>query len=421
MHTGRRRDAGMGDNLRALADRVWGPNTDCSPVVVTMDQPPAGCLPVETYAVVPHPARARLLVPLGSRRAATAALWRYNAMKAPKTRMIRTSLAAGFSAGVGERFFRHLVVSVDRRVAPEELGEWLLLRHFAAELDTPTLLASMTVRRNNPNTKPTLQLFDPSGGAIGYAKLGWSPATRSMVRTESQALAALGGRLDRVVVPRLLAAGERSNTVYSIASPLPAELHRWTQDPASAPGHSLEVARSAGVSESRLAGSGYARQLRCHLDATASGAPESSRILSAWLDRLEDDPTPLAFGRWHGDWVSWNLGRVDGRVAAWDWEHSAADVPIGFDLLHWHFQHRLASADLARAIKALDLSVPALSRFGVSRPAQPLVASLYLLEMFLRAARLSVGGGGWNPKVYPAMLEVASVRDRSHTRGRPVE
>ncbi len=108
-------------------------------------------------------------------------------------------------------------------------------------------------------------------------------------------------------------------------------------------------------------------------------------------------------------------------MAAWDWEHSAPDVPIGFDLLHWHFQHRLATADLARAIKALDLSVPALSRFGLSRPAQPLVASLYLLEMFLRAARLSVGGGGWNPKVYPAMLEVASVRDRSQTMGRPVE
>jgi hypothetical protein len=41
-----------------------------------------------------------------------------------------------------------------------------------------------------------------------------------------------------------------------------------------------------------------------------------------------------------------------------------------------------------------------------------LVTSLYLLTMFTRAVRMAAEGAGWNPKIYPALLHVASTRDR---------
>ena len=50
----------------------------------------------------------------------------------------------------------------------------------------------------------------------------------------------------------------------------------------------------------------------------------------------------VAFGRWHGDWVEWNLAEADGELWAWDWAYSAPDVPFGFDLLQFfHLRHRI--------------------------------------------------------------------------------
>lgn len=407
--------AGAGENLRALVERVWHPSADgTSPVAVTTGgPPPPGHVTVETYAVVPHPARARFLLPLDTRRAAVASVWKYHSMKGPKTQAAAVTLAAALRTGAFHRLFPHrLVVSVDRRLPIDEYEQWLILRHLARELDGPPLLAGMAVRRMNPNAKPTLQLFDASGTPRAYAKLGWSDATREMIRTETDALIELDGRLETLIVPRLLGKGSWGDTTYSVASPLPEGLRRWTREPLAAPQVNLEVARSAAVTESTLAASSYRRRLLRDLDTTARGAPEASHVLGAWLNRLEQDRTPLTFGRWHGDWVPWNLGQLRSRPAAWDWEHSAADAPIGFDLLHWHCHQKLASTDLPAAVAVIDKVSGQLAAFGVPPESQGLVVSLYLLEIFVRNSKLAVGGGGWNPKVYPAMLSIAANRDR---------
>lgn len=406
--------AGAGESLRALVERVWHPSGDgASPVAVTMGPPPPGHVAVETYAIVPHPSRARFLLPLDTRRAAVASVWKYHSIKGPKTQAAAVTLAATLQAGAFHRLFPHrLVVSVDRRLPLNEYEQWLILRHLARELDGPPLLAGIAVRRMNPNAKPTLQLFDASGTPRAYAKLGWSDATREMIRTESDALVELDGRLKTLIVPSLLGKGSWGDITYSVVGPLPEGLRRWTREPLSAPQVNLEVVRSAAVTESTLAASSYRRRLHGALDSTASVAPEASQVLGAWLARLEQVRTSLTFGRWHGDWVPWNLGQLRSRPAAWDWEHSAADVPVGFDPLHWHFHQKLASTDLPAAVAVIDKVSGQLAAFGVPRESHGLVVSLYLLEIFVRNSKLSVGGGGWNPKVYPAMLSIAADRDR---------
>ncbi len=403
----------MNDKLSAVVGRVWAHSIDGStPLAVSLDREPAGHVAIETYAIVPTLERARFLVPIGSRPAAMGTLWAYHTMRAPQRRAAEATVAALFGAGVGGRVFpRRLVVSIDRRVPVTEHANWFILRHLADELGTGKLFAGLAVRRVQPNAKPLLELFDAAGQPQGYAKLGWSDATRQLVKAEADALVGLSGRLDQVIVPRLIAHSTWRDTQYSVTSPLPRGLRRYSKDPAAEPSATLDVAASSQITSSTLAESDYARDLRGELTTSVAGASEASHVLSDWLTRLERDPTVLRFGRWHGDWTPHNLGHAGARVAAWDWEHSRVGVPIGFDTLHWHFQRRLVKSDLTAAVREVRTRSAQLGNQCVPVTAQGLVASLYLLEMFVRTVKLAVGGGGWNARVYPQMLDVAARMD----------
>jgi hypothetical protein len=383
------------------------------PVAVCTSRPPEGHQIVEAYAVIPSSARPKLLLPLGSRAATVGSLRKYNAMKSPATRARQLALAGLFGTFAGSRVFRdRLFVTIDTRVPADEHGRWLIIPHLSGHLGGSHLHAAVTVRRNNPNVKPTLQLFSPSGAPMGYAKLGWSEATRELVRAEAAALSAVRGRLRVVDAPPLLASGDWQGTALALLGPLPEGLRRWTTDPFKAPEATLEVAHSTGAHEAPLATSEYAAEVRAQLSAMQAHAPLETKILCEWLDRLVALSEVLTFGRWHGDWVAWNLGSAGDRIAAWDWEHSADDVPVGFDVLHWHFQHTLPRLGLQAAVAEVDRVAPDLVKVGVRPEAGNLVASLYLLEMFQRSVRLSAGGGGWNPLLHPELLTVAAGRNR---------
>jgi hypothetical protein len=335
-------------------------------------------------------------------------------LKEGRERSARLALAAAFATGLGQQVFRHrLMVSVDERLAASEYEKWLVLPHLAAELGEPDLFAGIVVgRRPGGKVKPTLQLFAPSGRPAGFAKLGWSPRTKGSVRTESAVLASLGGRLGHLLVPSLLATGDWDELVYSVTSPLPPSVRRWTKAPDTAPQATLDVARSVPLTHAPLAGSQYARRLRADITEVAGHEARVAGVLGEWLDRLEPDPTVITFGRWHGDWVPWNLGRTDTRLVAWDWEYSATGVPVGYDVLHWHYQRSLFSGTLAEAVLEVDRAAQGLGSQGVALHARPLVASLYLLEIFLRTAKNSVGRN-WNPRIYPHLFELVSSRDRA--------
>jgi hypothetical protein len=319
-----------------------------------------------------------------------------------------------FGTGLGEKaFHRRLVVSIDRRIDPADYANWLVLAHLAANLGCERLLAGIAVRRVQPNAKPMLELFDPAGCARGYAKLGWSAATRQLVRTEADALLALHGRLHGIIIPDLATRGVFADTEYSVATPLPLGLRPWTTDPIDAPDVALEVAHAAEVYKGPLKDSAHAKCLREQLIAAEGTTPHASRVLLHWLARLEENPTELQFGRWHGDWTPHNLGSLDGRVVAWDWEHSKVDVPIGFDALHWHHQRALPRGGLVAAVADVLATSDRLGSLGVPPEARRLTASLYLLGLYLRTVTLAIGGGGWNSRVYPAMLDVADNMDRN--------
>jgi hypothetical protein len=278
------------------------------------------------------------------------------------------------------------------------------------------------VREPHPNRKPTLQLLDGAGRMRGYAKVGWSPLTRELVRNEAESLRACAASPPPGLgVPKVLAAGRWRDLDLVVTNPLPTAVRRHRDALRPPP-----VAVTAGLAATRgtralpLAASPYWSSVRdrvaeAEAAGDAEGAPaeraEITAVLTAAADRIQGrhGGTLMTFGRWHGDWVPWNLAWDGDRLFAWDWEHAGDDAPLGFDLLHWHFQvafirRRRPVAEAAARCGAL--AAPDLARLGITPAAAEALPPLYLLEAYLRAHHMRAVGAGWNPRFHPAMLRV---------------
>ncbi|MFV2011093.1 MULTISPECIES: hypothetical protein [unclassified Micromonospora] len=426
----RRRDDGLGWVTRAVFpdERVRLTLLPAGASQPALD--PADRL-LARYAVVPSPARARFLLPLGPRRVTAASVWAYNALRPLRVRLPRALLGLAARTGVLQ-VTRPAVLTVS--AGPGSAGQLTLVDDLAAHSGGARWYAAIGVRPPDPNHKPTVQLFDAAGRPRGYAKIGWNDATRELVRAEAAALAAVApvaGVGEYPMVPRLLAAGEWSGQAVTVVEPLPADVRGVGVGEPPQVAAVLAVARRGGAPAAPrpLAGSAFLDRLRrsaaaaagdsdgTAADAAAAGAldPLAGRRLAAAVERLAErfEQVRVEFGHWHGDWVPWNLGRYAGRLVAWDWEHSGPDVPVGFDLAHDAFQRKLVldGAPAASAAAAVDAQLHRLApALGVDAERRRLIVQSYLIEMWLRTWRLAAGGAGWNPALHPALLDVIEQR-----------
>jgi hypothetical protein len=410
--------AGVDDSLVWLIEQLWERPEQRPAVRVSTDGTvPAGYRPLERYAVVPSLARTRFLIPLATRRAAWASTARYNALRPTRVRLARSAIGAGMRLGLAQRALRdRVVVCVRERMDADGLTRLLPSAHLAEVLGEQVVMG-VGIGGQGPNRKPTLQLFARDGAAIGYAKVGWNELTRQLVRNEASALRARGARpLATVTVPELLAAGGWNGLELAVAAPLPPGVRRHRPPERRPPLEATrEIAALGGLQTLPLAESPYWVRTR-ELAARAGGGPDAD--LTSALERYQEfvqrhwADTTLTFGSWHGDWVPWNLAWKDGRLFAWDWEHSGDVVPLGFDLLHWHFWVAFAlerRGPVEAAGRSLTGGMPWLRDLGVSEPAARATAALYLLEVLLRCWRMQAEGAGWNPRFYPAILRALKV------------
>ncbi|MFI7429085.1 hypothetical protein ACIBPB_19030 [Micromonospora sp. NPDC049836] len=406
MQDPRNRQDGIGWVSRAIfADaRLWlGVASGPAP-------PPPGHRVVARYAVVPSVERAKFLLPLATRRVGAASTLAYNALRPPRVRANR--LAVGVLAGLGAtRLARMPVLTVAAPDAADPAE--LLLTASLARAEGRPLHAAIGIRPPDPHHKPTLQLFDDRGAAWAYAKVGWNEATRAMVRAEAAALRDLPrGGGDLPDAPRLLRELSWGDLAVTLVEPMPAGVRRLARPDRPEVAAMLAVARRGGppAAPRPLAGSPFLADLTAR--AERAGGPVVA-ALAALADR--DGATALEFGHWHGDWVPWNLGTHRGRLYAWDWENSGAARPVGFDLAHQGFQSALSLHGRPAAEAAGEMTA-ALARHGRSLGLDParcrLVADAYLVELWLRTAELAAGGGGWSPKLHPALLHVLAERLR---------
>jgi hypothetical protein len=329
----------------------------------------------------------RFLVPAGSRRAAASSLRSFNRLRPRRVRGRRAVLGTLAAAGATRLVARPVEVRAPRD-APR------LLDHLAAVLGEPDLVFATTEQAGRGFQTPMLQLFSPAGRPVGFAKLGWDDVTAGLVDTEAAALALVAtARPATFRSPAVLWHGRWEGLAVLVTAPMPAAARRLPASglPPFEPLH--EVATLDGLLRARtVTDSAWWHAARATAAATvALGDPTLEQAVAATETAVAG--ADLTFGRWHGDWVEWNLATADGELYAWDWAYSAPDVPFGFDVLQFFFlRHR--NVDGAPDAVALDRAAvdaaPALARLGLDDDARRVLAAVHRLEFPLRFARAAL-------------------------------
>lgn len=386
---------GTAPALEWLAGVLWPEEAGLR--VVSDGSVPPGFRVARSYVVVPSLERARFLLPVGSRRAAVGALVSFNALRDRKTRRTRSALAASLRTGVGRFAFRDRLEVCVRAGSEAELPETHL-----EEILGGRVAVAIGVGRQGPNRKPTLQVFSPEGRPLAYVKIGWNAFTEGLVRNEAAMLRTVGeARPEGLAAPELLHAERRRGLEFCVAGPLPPGARRFPSD-ARPPVEALRALLTVhtGTLTVSLGASPYVERLRARIAGLPDGRGRDSAAaaLDATLARWSD--RDVLFGSWHGDLVPWNVARIPGGAAAWDWEHGGAGVPAGMDALHWYFQVAFTAkrTDVAAAVNACARGTEEARRLGQPADAS-LMLALYLLELFLRYEEAAAAGAGRNPRL----------------------
>lgn len=329
-------------------------------------------------------AAGRFLVPATSRHTAARSLLSYNRLRPRRVRAVRAAMGWTLRAGAAGLISepRHIEAGPDDAV---------LLDHLATVLDEPRVVFAATEKGGSGFVTPVLQLFSPDGRSVGFAKIGWDPVTTDMIRTEADALTRAGAAgWTSVHVPAVRWCGEWEGLWLLVTAPMPPTVRRLrdAELPPVPPLH--DVATLDGPLSREVVTESQYWWDACATAALATAAGRD--VLPQHLDALAatHGQVDLAFGRWHGDWVEWNLAEAGGRLYAWDWAYSASGVPFGFDLLQFfHLRHRVLRdepGDVALAHAAEDAR-PGLRELGIPESEITAVVALHHAEVLLREER----------------------------------
>jgi hypothetical protein len=354
--------------LRELVPLLWP-----APATVTLGRARhAGAR--RSYLILPSLERPRLLVPRRTRRAAGGAVRGYGEQSSAARRAAVKLAAAGLAVGAGDTVFR------DRL---EVGGADTIEDHLTRELGRKVLV-SLHLGPARANRKPVLQLLDPGGGTVGFAKVATTALTGQLVAAETATLRLLArAGLTHLTAPTALAGGSWRGLEILVQSPLPVRQPRRPSATRLAAA-TAEVAAVAGIGTEPLDGP-YLAGLRERVAALPAGATRDG--LAGALETLRGTDVQLRIGSWHGDWTPWNTAVVADTVLAWDWERFASGVPVGFDALHYDLQPRaLRNVDAAgaAATDSVRRAPGLLGPVGVPAESAAVVAVLYLVEILTR-------------------------------------
>lgn len=396
----------VADDLAWLFGIVWGAEGITARVC---RRPSADA--EESYYVIPSASRPRMLVPLGSVPAASAALTSYNRLRPPRVRLVRSALAKLIRTGLASRILpdRLEVLATPGIDVHKSLLGPTLRTIFATE----DVVTAIGIPPRGPNRKPVLQAFSAAGDPLGYVKIGWNEVTAGRVEREAHVLRGFVQRPGSTLrAPKLVHAGRWRQLQLSISSPLPPNVRRHpTHHPPPAE-VMREVIEMSGTTFGPLAGSSYVGDLRERTERLSAGsrAEEWSSIF-ALIESLSVTKLaqPIEFGTWHGDWVPWNLAVAPEGLYVLDWEHSRAGVPAGLDLIHYYFQvaFHVKRKSLQEAFEQAILRSRAhLASLLIPQWALPSLATAYLTEIALRAEESIAAGAPPNPRFHPDIYAV---------------
>jgi hypothetical protein len=401
----------VNQELAWLAKVLWGPTPELR---ARVGEAGPGFRAMAAWGVLPSSRRPRVLVPLGSPRAAAGALRQYNDAMSGRARLAKALGALGLRSGAPQRLLaaRGSVLTVGSAGGGADGSGALLPGYLAEALGRDDLAAAILLGPVRPNRKPVIQLLDPAGRPLGYVKVGWNGLTRRLVRREAAMLERLAAAEPRAFqVPRLLHQGRWHDLEVTISSALPHRLlprrgRRGALPPLAA---GREVAALGGITRAALGDSPYWNDLSGRLAALRRrAAGRAAERLDGLLAALgARSGSPLWFGSWHGDWGPWNMRATGDRLLVWDWERSGDGVPLGFDPLHFAFQTALQQRRepvAAAAGGALRRAGATLRQLGQEAAAGELVLDLYLAERLCRASEVESSAVTGRPDAVGAAL-----------------
>ena len=379
--------------LDYVVEQIWGPCIARGEAhAIVSEAVPKGWELREQYWLVPNAEKAQLLVP-HDRRVATRTLSDYAGLRPLKTRLVRHGLAALTMAGapLSRRSLRIIAPVGSPMTTVQEIG---------AMVGSPDALATFGVR-TAANAKPTLELRDPRGEAIGFVKLAWNSLTRYSIENEAAAIATMG-RDSRfaIAAPKVLVRGTIHGRPFLMTQPLPRGIRHVPADYRSL---SRDEALGPGSVHRRglFQGTEQYKKVRAQLSMSMSATPESLVTRARGLAELIANSSvaiPIA-NFWHGDFVWWNAGRdLRDRLWLFDWETADRDVPAGLDTLHW-FTHTKDAENphsvVERMKDSLDYAGPLLRSLGHSRGSVATLAAWYAVTLVANEIRLAESLESW--------------------------
>jgi hypothetical protein len=377
---------------------------------------PAGFERVEQLVQLPAGPGRSFLVSLADRRGAASSLTSYNALRSGRRRVARRALGAALRTGLAQPLLRTKIdIGVRSAATPEQQAADLLTEHLkrvcavASRGAVPLVVAISG--GDGPYRKPVLQVFSAAGAPLAFVKVGWNDWTRDCVRREATALRACETRSLGFDVPKLLGLSDWHGLDLLATAPLPDQV-RGMGLAAPLPDAAIlrEISQlSAGRTEP-LAVAPWWRGMRSRIQQNVPDH-SSRQVLERVAGQLEAryGDVPLEYGFCHGDFVPWNLARLGDRLYVWDWENSAADAPLGFDAVHYHFQVAFVGRGLPlgeATVLAARAARPALRELGVPAAHCGLLAILHLAELFLRHEEARSAVGVADGRFYPAVTGV---------------
>jgi len=288
-----------------------------------------GFVRFQEFCIVPSRKGPRWLLPSDDRRTMLAGLHVLTPY-VPATKILKAMLVHCIKAGWHGWGLPRVVVA-SRAILP--------LETLVAEV-TGEKQPSFSVSVGTPGRfwKLTTQVMRPSGEILGYLKFPITKAATGRIQHEAEVLERLW-RISRLRphIPKVLHAGNWVDGYILFQSPGPpcpgpVELgpsHEaylrtlWNAYKNEKPGHTLveEVA-------------GHWQKVLPLMDV---GLRElGARALERASRTLRGLTIPC--GIMHGDFAPWNTRIEDGRVFSFDWESSAWDAPILWDVFHFHAQ-----------------------------------------------------------------------------------
>lgn len=248
---------------------------------------------------------------------------------------------------------------------------------------------AITLGPRRYNRKPVVQIMDPTGRSLAFAKLACDPATAVFVDNETQWLRRAGSAgFAAVRVPEVIADGAYNNKALLTVSAVPPDGHRPNRlDAARLAAMALDVAAISSIEMTTVDDSRALDQI----EQCAADANDTQLTAAAAAVRGAFGERALQIGAWHGDFSPWNMLSTDTHTWLIDWEFAGDAMPVGADLLHNRVmvQTHLNSVDINAALAALPYAADGLLASVGSESDTEAALAIYLLELRRRDAMLA--------------------------------